>query len=114
VDYLISAEDNMVFKGGTCLAKVYTNFNRLSEDLDLAIPTEISASRSERRARSAGVKSGDVRSNLYRHRPFFNLFHTSSSEKFLVIVNFKSIIGSNDDYIRDFFICGHLTRIYGR
>ncbi len=28
----------LVFKGGTCLAKVYAGFYRLSEDLDFMIP----------------------------------------------------------------------------
>lgn len=32
--------DTLVFKGGTCLAKVYTNFYRLSEDLDFTIPMD--------------------------------------------------------------------------
>lgn len=46
----------LVFKGGTCLSKVYVGFYRLSEDLDFAIPTEINALRSVRRAMAAPVK----------------------------------------------------------
>lgn len=39
----------LVFKGGTCLAKVYAGFYRLSEDLDFAIPLPIDAGRKTRR-----------------------------------------------------------------
>jgi predicted nucleotidyltransferase component of viral defense system len=42
---------SLVFKGGTCLSKVYTEFYRLSEDLDFAIGMPSDATRSERRAR---------------------------------------------------------------
>jgi predicted nucleotidyltransferase component of viral defense system len=34
---------HLVFKGGTCLAKVHTAFYRLSEDLDFVIPTPVDA-----------------------------------------------------------------------
>ncbi len=38
-----------IFKGGTCLSKIYTNFYRLSEDLDFCIPLQGMVNRSERR-----------------------------------------------------------------
>ena len=38
----------LVFKGGTCLSKVYADFYRLSEDLDLVVPVPIDARRSAR------------------------------------------------------------------
>ena len=41
--------NGLVFKGGTCLAKVYADFYRLSEDLDFAISVPITASRQKRR-----------------------------------------------------------------
>ena len=43
-----AAESSLVFKGGTCLSKVYLDFYRLSEDLDFVIPTEIETPRSQR------------------------------------------------------------------
>jgi predicted nucleotidyltransferase component of viral defense system len=42
--------EHVVFKGGTCLSKVYTDFYRLSEDLDFAIPVPLDSKRSQRRA----------------------------------------------------------------
>lgn len=46
--------DVLIFKGGTLLAKVYSNFYRLSEDLDFSISTAIDATR---KVRSDNVKS---------------------------------------------------------
>jgi len=34
LQYLSAAEPQLVFKGGTCLAKVHDEFFRMSEDLD--------------------------------------------------------------------------------
>jgi predicted nucleotidyltransferase component of viral defense system len=47
----------LVFKGGTCLAKVHAGFFRLSEDLDFSIPTPIGATRSDRRRAVGPVKA---------------------------------------------------------
>ena len=42
--HLAAAGGEHVLKGGTCLAKVYCEFYRLSEDLDFAIPMPVTAS----------------------------------------------------------------------
>ena len=34
LEHLAAADETLVFKGGTCLSKVYEQFFRLSEDLD--------------------------------------------------------------------------------
>ena len=47
----------VVFKGGTCLSKVYARFYRLSEDLDFAVSLPIEASRGERSDRMGPVKA---------------------------------------------------------
>ena len=54
--YLGSVAGEHVFKGGTCLAKVYGEFYRLSEDMDFAIPMLPGASRTERRKKIATLK----------------------------------------------------------
>jgi len=43
-------DSGLVFKGGTCLSKVYLDFFRLSEDLDFVIPTPVTATSSKRSA----------------------------------------------------------------
>ncbi|MCK4412997.1 MAG: nucleotidyl transferase AbiEii/AbiGii toxin family protein [Candidatus Eisenbacteria sp.] len=49
-------ESPLVFKGGTCLAKVHADFYRLSEDLDFVIPMPLEAKRRDRRERIVEVK----------------------------------------------------------
>ncbi len=55
--HLAAADARLVFKGGTCLAKVHAGFYRLSEDLDFAISLPTTASRSERRQQAAPIKA---------------------------------------------------------
>ena len=45
-----------VFKGGTCLSKVYAGFYRLSEDLDFAVPVTVPSTRGQRRQLMEPVK----------------------------------------------------------
>jgi len=47
---------HVVFKGETCVSKVYTEFYRLSEDIDYSIPIALSASRGDRRVLIDPVK----------------------------------------------------------
>jgi predicted nucleotidyltransferase component of viral defense system len=54
---LAEQERSLVFKGGTCLAKVYADFYRMSEDLDFTLPTAADASRGERSRRAATLKT---------------------------------------------------------
>ncbi|MBW1702651.1 MAG: nucleotidyl transferase AbiEii/AbiGii toxin family protein [Deltaproteobacteria bacterium] len=46
----------LVFKGGTCLSKVYADFYRLSEDLDLVIPVAVDTPRNQRRSEMDPIK----------------------------------------------------------
>jgi len=50
--------ETMIFKGGTCLAKVHIGFYRLSEDLDFAVAMAVNATRSQRSRRAAQIKAG--------------------------------------------------------
>jgi predicted nucleotidyltransferase component of viral defense system len=59
--YLAGAVGDLVFKGGTCLAKVHAGFYRLSEDVDFVIPTPVDATRAERSRRAAGLKQAVAR-----------------------------------------------------
>jgi predicted nucleotidyltransferase component of viral defense system len=61
--------DQFVFKGGTCLAKVHAGFYRLSEDLDLAIPMPVDASRRSRRTAVLPIKR--VVADVVNHDPAF-------------------------------------------
>lgn len=46
----------LVFKGGTCFSKVYADFYRLSEDLDLVIPVSVDTPRNQRRSKMDPMK----------------------------------------------------------
>lgn len=61
--------EQLVFKGGTCLAKVHAGFYRLSEDLDFAISMAVDASRTQRRRAVAATK--DAIAQLARHASAF-------------------------------------------
>src|SRR3990170_1303742 len=56
LQYMAEERYGLVFRGGTCLAKVHSGFYRLSEDLDFLIPTPVDASRAERGRRVAASK----------------------------------------------------------
>jgi predicted nucleotidyltransferase component of viral defense system len=48
LEYLVTQEVGLVFKGGTSLAKIHDRFYRLSEDLDFTISTTPDITRAER------------------------------------------------------------------
>lgn len=50
LQYFFDSNTPLVFKGGTCLSKIYTDFYRLSEDLDFIIPIPSDAPRKKRRS----------------------------------------------------------------
>lgn len=54
--HFFDGDTSLVFKGGTCLGKVYAGFYRLSEDLDLVIPVISDISRDRRRTEIEPVK----------------------------------------------------------
>ena len=57
LEALAEADVPLVFKGGTCLAKVYSGFFRLSEDLDFSIPTGLDSTRGARSRAIIPVKA---------------------------------------------------------
>jgi len=57
-----AADDTLVFKRGTCLAKVHADFSRLSEDLDFVISTPVDATRTERRTLTSRLKERPLKS----------------------------------------------------
>ena len=54
--HIFSRETQLVFKGGTCLSKVYADFYRLSEDLDLVIPVSVNTPKNQRRSKMGPMK----------------------------------------------------------
>jgi predicted nucleotidyltransferase component of viral defense system len=56
LQYFFDGDTRLVFKGGTCLSKVYADFYRLSEDLDLVIPVALDTPRNQRRSEMDSIK----------------------------------------------------------
>ena len=57
LECLAAHDADLVFKGGTCLAKVHDRFYRLSEDLDFTISTDPGSTRPQRRRAAGPVKA---------------------------------------------------------
>jgi len=100
--YLMAADDALVFKGGTCLAKVHAEFYRLSEDLDFVIPMPTDASRSQRSAQMSGLKKAVE--SLERQLPIFRIIQamrgSNSSKQYIASAQYTSLLSRQEDTIK--------------
>ena len=106
--HLAAADNRLVFKGGTCLAKVHAGFYRLSEDLDFVIPTPFEASRSVRRALAARFKKAvtQLPTMVDAFRVVEPLVGANNSTQYFAVIGYKSLINSQEDTIK--IEVGHL------
>jgi len=97
----LATDDALVFKGGTCLAKVHVGFYRLSEDLDFAIPMAVDASRSERSKQAAGLKQ--LLTALPRHVPIFSIVRSltgaNNSTQYISVIGYNSLLDRREEAI---------------
>ena len=102
LEYLSSASNVLVFKGGTCLAKVYAEFYRLSEDLDFVISTPVDAKRSERSRQAAALKQAVA--EMSRRLPAFRLVQpligANNSTQYITVVGYRSLSSGEEDVIK--------------
>lgn len=91
----------LVFKGGTCLAKVHAEFYRLSEDLDFVLPMAVDAPRSERSKRAVGLKK--VVAALPRAQPCFRVVEplqgANESTQYISSVGYVSALSRQEETI---------------
>ena len=91
-------ETNLVFKGGTCLSKVYANFYRMSEDLDFVIPVDPNVSRKYRKKLIKPIK--EQVNNLIDEFDCFKIETDiqgyNESKQYIGILNYKSVIESGN------------------
>lgn len=92
----------LVFKGGTCLAKIHSEFYRMSEDLDFSIPVAVDVKRSERRKLIAEVKTGfasvpDFEPAFFVKDP---LRGANESRQYLGCLGYRSLLESRDETIK--------------
>ena len=102
LDHLAAADSGLVFKGGTCLAKVHAEFYRLSEDLDFVIPTPLSASRSERRNLAAGFKEAVIKlpTMVGAFRVLEPPVGANNSKQYVAVIGYRSLISKQEEIIK--------------
>lgn len=102
LEYLSDAQENLVFKGGTCLAKVHADFYRLSEDLDFVIPMRTDASRTARSRTAEGLKA--VIAALPNMLPSVTVIEpltgANSSTQYNALVGYRSFVGQREETIK--------------
>jgi hypothetical protein len=97
-----AADDRLVFKGGTCLAKVHADFYRLSEDLDFVIAVPVTSARSQRSKLAAGVKKAVAK--LPEWLPGFRLVDplrgANSSTQYIAVIGYPSLIHRQEETVK--------------
>lgn len=97
LEYLSSKELDLIFKGGTCLSKVYADFYRLSEDLDFSITP---AGRGNRTSRSNQMKPleqifSDLPKDLECFQIGQGLRGANESKHYDAIINYRSLLSED-------------------
>lgn len=102
LEYLAEASRELVFKGGTCLAKIHANFYRLSEDLDFVIPMATDAPRSQRIKKAAPLKA--VFAALPQRLPCFRLVEplagANNSTQYNAVIGYPALASGQEDTIK--------------
>jgi hypothetical protein len=101
-DLLAMASPQWVFKGGTCLSKVHSDFYRMSEDLDFAFSVPWDASRPQRSKVIAPMKEHLLR--LTRRLACFSVVEAlrgfNHSTQYIGGLSYKSVVTGQDESIK--------------
>ena len=102
LEYLAAAGAGLVFRGGTCLAKVHAGFYRLSEGLDFVIPTPVDASRADRSRRAAASKDAVARiaKQVPGLRAITALTGANDSTQYNAAIGYTSLLGRQEETIK--------------
>jgi predicted nucleotidyltransferase component of viral defense system len=100
--HLAAHAPGLVFKGGTCLAKVHSAFYRLSEDLDFLIPMPVKASRAERRRAALTAKSAFdlIDEQIHGLRVLEGLAGANQSRQYVGVIAYQSRLGAHEETIK--------------
>lgn len=98
----LAGSSSLVFKGGTCLAKVHAGFYRLSEDLDYAIHIRAEATRTLRSAKAAGLKEAlaDLPARVAAFHIVEPFVGANESTQYVATVGYTSLLTGQDEAIR--------------
>ena len=103
LEYLaLMVGDELIFKGGTCLAKVHADFYRLSEDLDFVISVPTEASRPKRRERVESSKKAleVLADTLEGVRVVDALTGANNSTQYIGVLAYDSVLGADPGTIK--------------
>jgi len=102
LEYLAASCPSLVFKGGTCLAKVHTEFHRMSEDLDFTIPVPLETARSARSRLAEELKGAmaEIEHRLPVFRAASPLRGANASTQYIAVVAYTSRVGLGDETIK--------------
>ena len=101
LEALAEADTPLVFKGGTCLAKVHSGFFRLSEDLDFTIPTAPGSTRTDRSRAIAPVKKviAALPTRIPGLEALTGLEGHNASTQYHASVGYRSLLGPRTETI---------------
>jgi predicted nucleotidyltransferase component of viral defense system len=102
LEYLASASKDLVFKGGTCLAKVYAGFYRLSEDLDFVLSMSTNAKRTDRSKQAGKLMPfvADMAAQLPALRMIQPLTGANNSTQYIAVVGYMSLVSGQPETIK--------------
>ena len=102
LDFAGPFTSGLVFKGGTCLSKVHSDFFRLSEDLDFGISLSTDSSRSKRRKAVTPFKGhfATIPDRLPCFRIADELLGYNNSAQYNGTLAYKSIVTGEDEFVK--------------
>ena len=102
LEYLAANCPGMVFRGGTCLAKVHTEFHRMSEDLDFTIPVPDGSARSMRSRLAEDLKQAMavLERRLPGLRAVTALRGANNSTQYNATVAYTALFGQQEETIQ--------------
>ena len=101
LEHLAAGDKELIFKGGTCLAKVHAAFYRLSEDLDFSISTPINSTRASR-SRSVATAKALVAAIAKQHSAFRiagELTGSNASTQYNALLGYTSLLDVRSETI---------------
>jgi predicted nucleotidyltransferase component of viral defense system len=100
--YLAESDHALVFKGGTCFAKIHAGFYRLSEDLDFMFPMPVDASRASKSAKVTRLKQAvaDLPQKLSSFRVIEPLTGANNSTQYVATLGYASLLGQREEAIK--------------
>jgi len=100
--YVSEVSDGLVFKGGTCLAKVHADFYRLSEDIDFVIPMPVNAPRTRRSKQAMPLKKAveELPEQLPGLRLVEPLQGANNSTQYIAVIGYSSLVLRQEETIK--------------